>query len=334
MTVQHNFDLTDYNTFHIPAYAERWAAFSDAEELDSFVENEQNAPLILGGGSNVLFTGNVPGLVLHNQVRGMAVISETDEHVHLRAGAGEVWHQLVMYVVGKGWGGLENLSLIPGNVGASPMQNIGAYGVEIKDVFLELEAFHLRERYLRTFSAAECRFGYRDSIFKNELKGQFAILSVSFQLTRHPRFNISYGTIEKQLSDMQIQQLSVKAVSDAVIAIRSSKLPDPRVLGNAGSFFKNPMIDPDQFHALQKEYAGIPSFKFGEHVKVPAAWLIEQCGFKGYRSGPVGCYEKQPLVLVNYGGASGKQVYDFSEEIIHTVANRFGIILQREVNVI
>lgn len=335
MNVATNFDLIDHNTFHINAFAQNFARFQDSNELKNLLIEFDDVPvLILGGGSNILFTKNVAGLVLHNQVKGIEIINETDSEVWIRSGAGETWHDLVLYCVSKNFGGLENLSLIPGSVGASPMQNIGAYGVEVKDVFYELDAFHLKEKYTRTFIADECKFGYRESIFKNELKGQFVIMNVTYRLFKNSVFNISYGPVEKQLEAMNIQQLSVKAVSDAVIAIRKSKLPDPSVLGNAGSFFKNPIIGLGQFNELKERNPSIPNFAALNGIKIPAAWLIEQCGFKGLRRGDVGCYEKQPLVIVNYGGATGSDIFSFSEGIIKKVKNTFGIELHREVNVV
>lgn len=335
MKVIPNFDLTGHNTFHIKAFAKKFSTFSDKIKLKDLLLKYNDIPvLILGGGSNILFTKNVDGLVLHNQVKGIETINENDSEVWIRAGAGETWHQLVLECVSKNFGGIENLSLIPGSVGASPMQNIGAYGVEVKDVFSELQAFHLKEKYIRTFTADECKFGYRESVFKNELKDQFVIMNVTYRLSKNPLFNISYGPVEKQLEVMNIQQLSVKAVSDAVIAIRKSKLPDPAFLGNAGSFFKNPVISTTKFNELKSENPSMPNFVVPGGIKIPAAWLIEQCGFKGIRKGDTGCYEKQPLVIVNYGNATGSDVFAFSESIIEKVKNTFEIELHREVNVV
>lgn len=330
-----NFNLTGYNTFGIEVFAKLFLTFRNTQELKEVLDEYKNENvLILGGGSNVLFSGNIDGLVLQNKIKGIEVIDENANDIYIRAWAGEVWQDLVDYCVGRNLGGIENLSLIPGNVGASPMQNIGAYGVEVKDVFYQLQALHVREGYIRTFSTDECRFGYRESVFKNQLRGQFVILNVTYRLSRYPRFNISYGMVENQLKLMGVQELSVRAVSEAVIAIRRSKLPDPKFLGNAGSFFKNPVIEKIEFERLKLSYPHMPHYPSGDKIKIPAAWLIEQCGFKGYRRGNVGCHEKQPLVIVNYGGATGKEVFDLSEEIIHKVYDNFGITLVREVNVI
>ena len=241
----------------------------------------------------------------------------------------------MIYCVANEFAGMENLSLIPGNVGASPMQNIGAYGVEIKDIFYELEAYHLQDKTSRIFSLEECAFGYRESVFKHHYKGQFMITSVTYRLRKLPIFNVSYGAIQQELDKMVVTTLSIKAISDAVIAIRSSKLPDPKQIGNAGSFFKNPAVTKRKFDQLKNEHPSIPSFPFdAEHIKVPAGWLIEQCGWKGYRKGDAGCYAKQALVLVNYGKASGKDIYALSEEILQSVKTRFDITLEREVNII
>jgi UDP-N-acetylmuramate dehydrogenase len=291
--------------------------------------------LILGGGSNILFTQNYEGLVLKNDLKGISIVKEEDDFVYVQAGAGENWHQFVLYCLRKNLSGAENLSLIPGNVGASPMQNIGAYGVEIKDVFHELEALHLKEKMVRKFNSIECEFGYRDSIFKKRYKDQFAILNVTFRLNKKPQYNISYGAIEQKLKQMGVQELSIHAVSQAVINIRNSKLPDPAVIGNAGSFFKNPEISKHKLDELKRIEPGIPSYATNDDkLKISAAWLIEQCGWKGYRRGDAGCNAKQALVLVNYGNASGEQIYELSEEIRQSVKERFGIELEREVNIL
>src|SRR6185437_10223763 len=254
--------------------------------------NEKNR-LILGGGSNILFTKNYDGIILRNEIKGIDVVKEDADHVYIRVGAGENWHQFVLHSISKELGGVENLSLIPGNVGASPMQNIGAYGVEIKDVFYELQAFHLKEKEVQKFSADDCRFGYRDSVFKNKYKDQFAILNVTYRLRKDPDFNISYGALQGELEKMNITDLTVKAISDAVINIRTSKLPDPALIGNAGSFFKNPVISSyrlSEIHRLHvNEEKDVPFYKIDEeHFKIPAGWLIEKCGWKGYRKGDAG----------------------------------------------
>jgi len=337
MQVYQNYLLKEYNTFSVSATAKYFASFSSVEELEELLDNNKNIPfkMILGGGSNILFTRDYNGLVLKNTIPGIKVLSEDNEYIYVNAGAGVRWHDLVLFCIKNNYAGMENLSLIPGNVGASPMQNIGAYGVEVKDVFYELEAFHLGDRITKTFNAKDCRLGYRDSIFKRQLKGQFAILNVTYRLKKNPVFNISYGAIEKELEKMKIQKLSIKAISDAVIHIRTSKLPDPAVIGNAGSFFKNPVIEKSEFKKIGGAEKNIPYYEAGENkYKIPAGWLIEQCGWKGYRKGDAGCYEKQALVLVNYGNATGKEIYNLSEEIKISVQERFGIELEREVNIV
>ncbi|HMH34868.1 MAG TPA: UDP-N-acetylmuramate dehydrogenase, partial [Puia sp.] len=256
-------------------------------------------------------------------------------YVHVRVGAGENWHRFVLHCLERHWAGVENLSLIPGNVGASPMQNIGAYGVEIKEVFYELEAYHLKEKKVRVFTVNDCEFGYRESIFKRKLKNQFAILHVTFRLNKIPSFNTSYGAIEEELTKMGMQEPSIEAISRAVIHIRTAKLPDPAQIGNAGSFFKNPVVAKSVYLKLQKEHRAIVGFENPDGtIKLAAGWLIEQCGWKGFRKGDAGCHAKQALVLVNYGHASGKEIYDLSEDILRSVQKKFGIILEREVNII
>jgi UDP-N-acetylmuramate dehydrogenase len=336
MQVHQNYSLRKFNTFGIETIARFFSTFSSAGELQDLLNfKETESKLILGGGSNILFTKNFDGLVLKNEIPGIDIISENDEYVFVRAGAGVSWHSLVTFCVNNNFGGVENLSLIPGKVGASPMQNIGAYGVEIKDVFYELEAFHLKEKAVKKFDAAECDFGYRDSVFKNKYKDQFAILNVTYRLKKKPDFNISYGAIKEELEKMQVQSLSIKAISDAVISIRTSKLPDPALIGNAGSFFKNPVVEKDKLVSIQQSFDDIkiPFYTIGESFKIPAGWLIEQCGWKGYRKDDVGCYSKQALVLVNYGNATGKEIYNLSEEIKQSVKEKFDIDLEREVNI-
>ena len=341
MEVYQNYSLKKCNTFGIAADAKYFATFSSSGELEEFLKNRKNISpnIILGGGSNILFTKNYEGFILKNEIRGIDIVNEDEEFVYIRAGAGVKWHNFVMDCVKNNYGGVENLSLIPGNVGASPMQNIGAYGVEIKDVFFELEAFHLQDKIIKKFSTKDCEFGYRESIFKKKYKGQFAILNVTYRLRKKPVFNISYGTIEEELKKMNIHELSVKAISDAVIHIRTLKLPDPEIIGNAGSFFKNPVLNNlelrrlEELATLAKEK--IPFYKTVEaQFKIPAGWLIEQCGWKGFRKGDAGCYEKQALVLVNYGNATGKEIYNLSEEIKISVKEKFGIEIEREVNII
>ncbi|HJW18862.1 MAG TPA: UDP-N-acetylmuramate dehydrogenase [Flavisolibacter sp.] len=336
--MQHNISLKAYNTFGINVNARLYAAFSSIYELETLLAYRAvHKPdlLVLGGGSNILLTKDYEGLVLKNELKGIEVVNEDNDHLYIRAGAGENWNQFVMYCVSRGYAGVENLSLIPGNVGASPMQNIGAYGVEIKDQFHELEAYHIYEHRLIRFSLNDCAFGYRDSVFKNKYKGQFVITSVTYRLNKIPTFNIKYGAIRQELDAMGIQDLSIEAISKAVIHIRTSKLPDPGIIGNAGSFFKNPVIELTKFRSLEKEFPGIPSFPAQDgYIKVPAGWLIEQCGWKGFRKGDAGCYSNQALVLVNYGNATGTEIYALSTDIIKSVDEKFGIELEREVNII
>jgi UDP-N-acetylmuramate dehydrogenase len=336
--IQENISLKPFNTFGIDVLAKYFVSFSNADELAellSFKLQTANYKLILGGGSNILLTKNVDGLVLKNDIKGVEVVKEDAMHVYVKAGAGENWHQLVQYCVNQNWAGVENLSLIPGNVGASPMQNIGAYGVEIKDVFYALEAYHIAEGKVYTFSLNDCEFGYRESVFKRKLKDQFIILSVTYRLNKKPSFHTSYGAINEELHKMGVKDLSIQAIAQAVINIRSSKLPDPKKIGNAGSFFKNPEINASHFQLLKLEYPQIIGYPLDNgNVKLAAGWLIEQCGWKGFRRGDAGCHAKQALVLVNYGNASGKEIYDLSEEILISVQEKFGVLLEREVNII
>ncbi|HEX6334255.1 MAG TPA: UDP-N-acetylmuramate dehydrogenase [Flavisolibacter sp.] len=336
--IQENISLQPYNTFGIDARARYLAPFDTVDAIEEALRFSQRqgitGQLTLGGGSNILLTGDIDGLVLKNEITGITIVHQDADHVYVRAGAGENWHRFVLHCIEQGFAGIENLSLIPGNVGASPMQNIGAYGVEIKDVFHELQAYHVRDRVVEKFTAEDCAFGYRDSVFKNKYRDQFIILDVTYRLNKKPVFNTSYGAIAQELEKMQVQELTIRAVSDAVIRIRSSKLPDPKETGNAGSFFKNPVVAEQQFDDLKTRYPEMPSFRAEGGVKIPAGWLIEQCGWKGYRKGDAGCYPKQALVLVNYGHASGREILQLSNDIIASVQQRFGITLEREVNVI
>jgi UDP-N-acetylmuramate dehydrogenase len=327
-----NFSLRPYNTLGIEARARYFYAFSSLDELDGL--DAYNDLLVLGGGSNILFTGDFDGLVLRNEIKGVHMVKEDDQHLYVRAGAGESWHGFVQHAMDQGWAGIENLSLIPGSVGAAPMQNIGAYGVEIKDVFHELTAFHIEEKKLYTFGLKDCEFGYRESSFKGRYKGQFIILDVTFRLNKAPVFHTEYGDIRQELERMQVRELNIKAVSQAVIHIRQSKLPDPAQIGNAGSFFKNPTVEPGKLAELKLSYPDIVGYPRPTGVKLAAGWLIEQCGWKGFRRGDAGCHARQALVLVNYGHATGKEIYDLSEEILESVKAKFGVELEREVNII
>jgi UDP-N-acetylmuramate dehydrogenase len=340
--IQENISLKKYNTFGIDAKARYFSTFTGIDELNELIEfnqpstiNHQTLKLILGGGSNILLTKNFDGLVLKNEIQGIEKIREDEGHVYVKAGAGVNWHQLVVYCINNNWAGMENLSLIPGNTGASPMQNIGAYGVEIKDVFYELQAFHLKEKKIVVFNLQDCEFGYRESVFKRKFKNQFVIISVTYRLSKKPVFNTSYGAIEQELATMGVKELSIQAISQAVINIRSSKLPDPAVIGNAGSFFKNPEIASNEFAILKDNFPTIVGYKLPNgNVKLAAGWLIEQCGWKGYRKGDAGCHAKQALVLVNYGNANGAEIYALSTSIINSVQEKFGVVLEREVNII
>ena len=341
MQVQENFSLKKYNTFGIDAAAKYFSIFSSVDELEnilSFIAKEQissNKQFILGGGSNILFTKNYDGLVLKNNIGGIHTIHLDEDHIYVKAGAGENWHKFVMHCIKNNFAGVENLSLIPGNVGASPMQNIGAYGVEIKDVFHSLEAFHLKEKRIINFSTNDCGFGYRESVFKKKYKDQFVILNVTHRLNKKPQYNISYGAIKEELEKLNVRELSIQAISQAVINIRSSKLPDPKVIGNAGSFFKNPEVSKEKYQILKSRFENIVGYTLNEgNVKLAAGWLIEQCGWKGFRRGDAGCHEKQALVLVNYGNASGEDIYDLSEEIKQSVKEKFDVELKREVNIV
>ena len=342
MQIHENFSLKPYNTFTIDANARYFATFSNVEQLTELItyrkglttNDSRLSTLILGGGSNILFSKDFEGLVLKNEIKGIAKIKEDDEYIYVRAGAGENWHQFVLFCIKNNWAGIENLSLIPGNVGATPMQNIGAYGVEIKEVFHELKAFHLHEKTNHIFGLKDCHFGYRDSVFKNKYKDQFVITEVTYRLNKIPKYHTGYGAVAQELERMGVTKLSIATISQAVINIRTSKLPDPAEIGNAGSFFKNPSIPRDQFEKLKSEFPNIVGYKNNDgSIKLAAGWLIEQCGWKGYRKGDAGCHQNQALVLVNYGHATGQEIYELSEQILRTVKDKFDVVLEREVNV-
>jgi len=333
--IQSNIDLKPFNTFGIAAKAAHFAVFRTVQDLKAAVKSGIRPMHVLGGGSNVLLTGDVPGLLLKNEIIGIEVVRTFTNRVWVKAGGGVGWHPFVLWAVEQGFGGLENLSLIPGTVGAAPIQNIGAYSVELKDVFVKLEAYEWETGRIRTFTKAECQFGYRDSIFKRAAKGKYCILSVTFSLTRQAhRLNLSYGVIQKTLDVMQVAHPDIQSVSQAVIQIRSSKLPDPAVIGNCGSFFKNPETERRVLEEIRKTYPNAPGYDLPDgRVKIPAGWLIEQGGWKGKRVGNTGCYEKQALVLVNYGGAVGSEVKQLAVDIIDSVKERFGVQLEPEVNI-
>jgi len=337
LKIVENISLRKYNTFNIEANAAYFAKVNSQTDFSELFEHKiykQNPYFILGGGSNILFTKNFNGLVIHNSIKGIKILKETEKEVYVKFGAGEVWHNCVLYCIENNFGGIENLSLIPGYIGAAPMQNIGAYGVELKDVFESLEAINLESGVLEIFKNAQCNFAYRESIFKNKVKDQYIITSVTLKLQKQPKFNISYGAIEKTLAGNGVGELSVKAISDAVIQIRESKLPNPNEIGNAGSFFKNPVVDNDLAQKIQENYLKMPSYPADDKTKIPAGWLIDQCGFKGRIVGETGTYKNQALVLVNHGNATGEEVLSFSKEIQAAVLDKFGIKLDREVNVV
>lgn len=335
MTTTSN-NVKRYTTFGVDAQAEEIHEFSSVDELKSLLTQfkDQNI-MILGGGSNVLFTRDFNGVILVNKIKGITIVQENNEEVLLKVGAGEVWHDFVIHCVNNGWSGVENLSLIPGSVGASPMQNIGAYGVEIKDVFVQLEALNKKSHEIETFDNASCKFGYRESVFKRALKDQYVITSVTYRLSKSPQINSSYGAINAELQERGIDAPTIKDISDVVIAIRQSKLPDPKEIGNAGSFFKNPIVPKSTLEKIQENYENVPNYPVDEtHVKLAAGWLIEQAGWKGKTFNNYGVHKRQALVLVNYGGANGKDILELSNEIINDIKNKFGITLEREVNMI
>lgn len=338
MRISENVLLRPYNTFGIAAQARYFASFSSADELQELLESPPQPGLshmILGGGSNVLFTRNFDGILLKNEIKGITVVREDDGYVYVKVGAGENWHGFVMDCIRNDRAGLENLSLIPGNVGASPMQNIGAYGVEIKDSFYELEAYHLQDHTTVIFNNVDCQFGYRESVFKRQYKGQFAILSVTYRLSKHPKLNTSYGAIEEELKHMGVQDVTIQAISQAVINIRSSKLPNPAEIGNAGSFFKNPTVDAAKYASLKEAFPHIVAYPVADgQYKLAAGWMIEQCGWKGFREGDAGVHARQALVLVNYGNATGNEIYQLSQRVLDSVHEKFGVELEREVNII
>jgi len=337
MNIQENISLKSLNTFGIAKNARFFTVadniYSLKESLIWAKENEQQV-FVLGGGSNILLTSDYDGLVIKIEIKGIELLNEDKNHVWVKVGAGENWHDLVLHAIEKNWAGLENLSLIPGTVGASPMQNIGAYGVEIKEIFESLEALNRSTFTIETFSSKACEFGYRESVFKHKLKNQFVICSVIFKLNKTPEFKIEYGAIQDVLNEKGVNHLSIREVSNAVIAIRSSKLPDPKEIGNAGSFFKNPTIESNHFAELKSIFPDIPGYPMGNDVKVPAGWLIEQTGWKGKRIGDVGVHAKQALVLVNYGDGQGTDIIALSDQIRHSVKEKFGIELHPEVNFI
>lgn len=335
MEIRQDISLKPYNTFGIEVKAKQFIAVKNEAELRDVLARD-GEKFILGGGSNMLLTQDIDALVVHVDLKGIEILQEDQDQVHIRVMAGENWHNLVQWTLRQDYGGLENLSLIPGNTGTAPIQNIGAYGVELKDVFLSCRAMELESGEIRSFSKEACAFGYRDSIFKREARGQYVILSVDFQLSkRKHQLHTSYGAIINELERMDISEPTIQDVSKAVIAIRRSKLPDPAHIGNSGSFFKNPVLDKAAFTKFINAHPEAPFYKLSDtEFKVPAGWLIEKCGFKGKRFGDAGVHEQQALVLVNYGNASGKEILDLSENIRESVWKKYSICIDPEVNII
>ncbi|HBX66964.1 MAG: UDP-N-acetylenolpyruvoylglucosamine reductase [Balneola sp.] len=336
-SIREHVDISSYNTMGIAAKARYFVSVSSTEELRSVIADSELKNLdkfVLGGGSNVLFVDDFDGLIIQMDMKGKNVVEENADSILLKIGAGENWHELVMYCVEKGWGGIENLSLIPGSVGAAPIQNIGAYGVELEEVFEELTAVQVETGEERIFSKAECAFGYRDSIFKNKEKGNYIITHLTLRLQKSPSVNTSYRALSEKLAEEGITNPGIQDISKAVIEIRQSKLPDPAEIGNTGSFFKNPVLPKSEFEELQKNHPDIPHYPSGEDVKVPAAWLIDQCGWKGKRFGDAGVHKMQALVIVNYGNATGNDIWSLATRIQKSVKETFGVALTPEVNIV
>lgn len=337
--MQENFSLQPFNTFGVDVNAKYFTEVQTVDELKEAIRYSKEhhlSVLFLGGGSNILLTRDFDGLAIKLSLKGISEEDLNENEVLVTAKSGENWHEFVLHSLEKNYGGLENLSLIPGNVGTSPMQNIGAYGTEIKDIFVSCTVLDLENLELKTFNLKDCHFGYRDSVFKQEGKGKYVILDVSFKLTKkNHHIKTEYGAIKTELENMGITDPTIQDVSKAVIHIRQSKLPDPKEIGNAGSFFKNPTIPLTQFEDLKQKFENIPGYPNGDMVKVPAGWLIEQCGWKGKQIGNAASHKLQALVIVNATGeATGKEIFDFSTEIIDSVKEKFGIELEREVNII
>ncbi|WP_298346254.1 UDP-N-acetylmuramate dehydrogenase [uncultured Algibacter sp.] len=337
MHIQNNISLKPYNTFGIDVNAKHFVSVSNVDDLKQILSSK-NYPnkLVLGGGSNMLLTKDFDGLVIHINLKGISIISENDNTVIVKANAGENWHNFVLWCIENDYGGIENLSLIPGNVGTAPIQNIGAYGVELKDVFESCEAISLETKSLQSFSKSDCSFGYRNSIFKQKAKGKYIITSVYFKLSKqNHNLNINYGAISSELNMMKVSHPTIQDVSKAVISIRESKLPNPKEIGNSGSFFKNPVISKTLFNTLLENFEDIPSYPVSkQEVKVPAGWLIEKAGFKGKRFRNYGVHKNQALVLVNYDDAKGIDILNLSKLIQKTVHRLFGISIEAEVNIL
>ncbi len=335
ISIQKNISLKPYNTFGIDAYAARFATITSFNDLKEILATNKDV-FILSGGSNLLLTQNIEKLVVHINTKGMIIAKQTNHHIFIRVEAGENWHEFVLWCIEHNYGGIENLSLIPGKVGTAPIQNIGAYGVEIKNVIETVEALEISTNKTVIFTNSECKFGYRNSVFKNKEKGKYIITHVTFKLTKNKhKLNSSYGAITAELEKNKITQPTIATISKAVIAIRQQKLPDPKTIGNSGSFFKNPVISSNDFEKLIQKYPKAPHYILSnKEVKIPAGWLVEQCGFKGKRFGDAGVHKNQALVLVNYGNASGKEILELSKKIQQSVQKKFTIYLEAEVNVI
>ena len=343
MQVKKNYNLSKLNTFGIKVNAEFFVEIHDENDLKgifNLAEFKENKKMFLGGGSNVLFTKDFEGIVVLNKLKGIEILSEDSQSVTIRAMSGELWHDLVSFAVERGYWGIENLSLIPGTVGAAPMQNIGAYGAELNDTLLNVEAYQIENGKKKVFTKEECELGYRDSVFKNKLKEKYFISAITLKLSKKPNPNLTYKILQDYLKQNKIEAKNSKDISDAVVFIRQSKLPDPKVIGNAGSFFKNVFVEEAQLKKLQKSYPTIPYFEEDGVNKIPAGWLIEQCGpangisWKGYRVGNAGVHDKQALVLVNHGGATGKEIVSLAQDIIESVKEKFGLELVPEVNIV
>lgn len=336
MNIQHNISLKNYNTFGIDVTAKNFVSVNNLEELREVLDRQTDNIFLLGGGSNMLLTKDITNeLVVHLNLKGTQLINENEKFVWIKTNSGENWHEFILWCLEQNFGGLENMSLIPGNVGTAPIQNIGAYGKELKDNFIECEALEIATGKSKIFSKEQCHFGYRNSIFKNELKGQYIITSVTFKLTKKDhQLNTSYGAIEAELEKQEISKPTIKEISNAVIAIRQSKLPDPNEIGNSGSFFKNPVITQEAFEKFIIQFPKAPSYKVSEtEVKIPAGWLIEQAGFKGKRYGDAGVHKNQALVLVNYNNATGAEIWNLAMKIKASVLEQFGIEINPEVNI-
>jgi len=338
MNIIENYPLLKLNTFGIDVKAKYFTSINTINELIEVTKTnvfKDLELLILGGGSNILLTKDFDGLVILNNIKGKEIIDQNQQSIFLKIGAGENWHELVMYCVDNGWGGIENLSLIPGNTGTAPMQNIGAYGVEIKETFIELEALEISSGKIVKFNNSDCEFGYRESVFKNKMKNQYIILNITLELKKNPVLNVNYGDVKAVLENQNIMNPSLKNLSNAIISIRQSKLPDPKKIGNSGSFFKNPIVSLNQLELIKKKYPNVVNYEINENeFKIAAGWLIERAGWKGKKFNNYGIHEKQALVLVNYGLANGMEIFELSEKIILDIKDKFGITLEREVNII